>query len=105
MCGKSSLLSRRSVIRTGGAAGLGAAIGTRATASAQSTQVSRGDRRAIIEQRVESTPIVDTHEHLFDCPPAARRGALKHREQMNRAGFRRHVGVSQGKGRGEVRYV
>jgi predicted TIM-barrel fold metal-dependent hydrolase len=28
--------------------------------------MSRGDARGVIEQRVESTPIVDTHEHLLE---------------------------------------
>jgi hypothetical protein len=66
MFGESLPCSRRSVIRTGGAAGLAVAAGIRAPARAQSKNVPRGDTRAVIEQRVESTPIVDTHEHLLE---------------------------------------
>ncbi len=63
---RSSLWSRRGVIKTGGAAGIAAAAGIQAPASAQSKRLPRGDARTIIEQRVQSTAIVDTHEHLIE---------------------------------------
>jgi predicted TIM-barrel fold metal-dependent hydrolase len=66
MFSNSSRWSRRSIIKTGGAAGVAAAAGIRETASAQSAQLPRGDARAIIKQRVDLTPIVDTHEHLIE---------------------------------------
>ncbi len=66
MLGNPSLWSRRSVIKTGGAAGFAAAAGLPPGANYQPKQPVRADARATIEQRVESTPIVDTHEHLIE---------------------------------------
>ncbi|MBP1601449.1 MAG: hypothetical protein H6Q06_1600 [Acidobacteria bacterium] len=66
MFGNSSLWSRRSVIKTGGTAGLAAAAGLPAGAITRPKPPAHGDARATIEQRVESTPIVDTHEHLIE---------------------------------------
>ena len=66
MFGNSSRWSRRSVIKTGGTAGLAAAAGMPLTATPQSKQPASSDARTAIEQRVESTPIIDTHEHLTE---------------------------------------
>jgi uncharacterized protein len=66
MFGNSSPWSRRRVIRTGGTAGLAAAAGLPAGARIQPKQSAHRDARATIEQQVESTPIVDTHEHLIE---------------------------------------
>ena len=66
MFGRSPLWSRRNVIKTGGAVGVGAAVtGIRRT-SAQPTRLPAGEAGTVIDQRVESIPIVDTHEHLIE---------------------------------------
>ncbi len=66
MFSRSSLWSRRSIIKAGGATGIAAAAGVRAPASARSARLPRGDAQTTIEQRVQSTAIVDTHEHLIE---------------------------------------
>jgi uncharacterized protein len=65
MSGTSSRMSRRNVIRKG--AGIAAATGLAAgTAGARPGQPARIDARTAIEQKVESTTVVDTHEHLLE---------------------------------------
>ena len=64
MFSKTSLWSRRGVIKTGGTVAL--AAGITGNAAPRSLSARRGDARSAISSRVESTPIVDTHEHLIE---------------------------------------
>ncbi|NWG13985.1 MAG: amidohydrolase family protein [Acidobacteria bacterium] len=66
MLSKSLSWSRRNVLKTGGVAGVAVAAGIQGGASAQSARPARGSPKSIIEQLVESTAIIDTHEHLIE---------------------------------------
>jgi hypothetical protein len=60
-------LTRRSVLKKGGLAGaVGVGAGLGSSCSIQSSKASSKEVFQTLHQRVEETPIVDTHEHLIE---------------------------------------